>query len=371
MNFLENISPDTLVFPWAKRTPLRGLLSTIAVAVSLVLGYATNHASAGSIAAGAAFTVGFAVFHEAMASTLLSMSVLTVGIASATLAGSLGASREWLVLLLCALAAVNYGLLQGLGNTSGWIGQQCAVFVIIASGFNHGRHYAVGRAGMVLLGGGLQMAVYAAWSLLSRSRTAPRPDYARQLRTRSGQLWRGLRAELHWSAETTSYVLRLAVVLLVSTFIYRRLPYGNGYWAPMTALLVLRPEWAGTLSRSIARLAGTLTGAGVAMGLAHILPLPGVLVFSLVLFFAWACYLLQAVNYALFSFCITLYVVFSFRLGGFSQPAAAHWRLLNTAIGGCVALLIDLLWDRLDRVRAHTPAPQPPSENPQAAAPAL
>ena len=371
MSLLHDISPDTLVFPWANRTPLRGLLSTIAIALAVVLGHVTDHASAGSIAAGAAFTVGFAVFHEAMASTLLSMAVLTVGIASGTLAGSLGASREWLTLALCVLAAVNYGLLQGLGNTSGWIGQQCAVFVIIASGFNHGRHYAVGRASMVLLGGGMQMAVYAAWSLLSRSRTAPRPDYARQLRTRSGQLWRGLRAELHWSADTTSYVLRLAVVLLVSTFVYRRLPYGNGYWAPMTALLVLRPEWAGTLSRSIARLTGTLAGAGVAMGLAHFLSLPGALVFSLVLLFAWACYLLQAVNYAVFSFCLTLYVVFSFRLGGFSQPAAAHWRLINTAIGGCVALLIDLLWDKLDRVRAHAPAPQPHAETPQAAAPAL
>ncbi len=350
MSSWSRISPDTLVFPWANRTPLRGLHSTVAIALALLLGHYTNHAGAGSIAAGAAFTVGFAVFHEALASSLLSMAFLTLGIASATLAGSLGASRQGFVLFLCVLAAVNYGLLQGLGNTAGWIGQQCAVFVIIASGFNHGRHYAAGRALMVLLGGGMQMVVYTAVKLLQRSPKAPRPDYARQLHTRLGQLWRGLRKELHWSAETTSYVLRLAVVLLVSTAIYQRLPYGNGYWAPMTALLVLKPEWSGTLSRSIARLTGTLAGAALALLLAHSLPLPGALLFALVLVFAWACYLLQAVNYAAFSFSITLYTVFSFRLGGFSQPAAAHLRLINTAIGGCVALVIDLLWDKLSGV---------------------
>ncbi len=359
MAWFHDISPDTLVFPWAKRTPLRGLLSTIAILLALVLGHLTGHSSAGSIAAGAAFTVGFAVFHEALASTLLSMAVVTVGIASATLAGSLGANHKSLVLFLCVLAAVNYGLLQGISNTAGWIGQQCAVFVIIASGFNHGPHYAVGRASMVLLGGGMQMLVYTVAKLVQRSPDAPQPNYLRQIHTRSGQLWRGLREELHWSAETTTYVLRLAVVLLVSTAIYQRLPNGNGYWAPMTALLVLKPEWAGTLSRSIARLVGTLLAAGLTLFLARVAPLPIPLVFLFVIVFAWASYALQAVNYAFFSFCLTLYVVFSFRLGGFSQPAAAHLRLLNTAIGGCVALLIDLLWDRFGKTRV--PAAEPPA----------
>jgi hypothetical protein len=358
MGIFHNLSPDTVAFPWAKRTPLHGLLSTIAIALAIAIGHWSGHPSAGAIAAGAAFTVGFAVFHVALASTLLSMAVVTVGVASATLAGSLGASREWLVLVLCVIAAINYGLLSGLGATSGWIGQQCAVFVIIASGFNHGRHYAVGRAEMVLLGGAMQMAVYFIVHVVGHSH-APRPDYVRQLSTRSGQLWRGLRDELHWSAETTGYVLRLAVVLLVSTFIYQRMPYGNGYWAPMTALLVLKPEWSGTLSRSIARLLGTLTGAGVALWLAHTASLPVPLIFIGVLVFAWGCYLLQAVNYAAFSFCITLYVVFSFRLGGFSQPAAAHLRLLNTAIGGCVALLIDWLWDRLGMPRVQVAEQKP------------
>ncbi len=59
------------------------------------------------------------------------------------------------------------------------------------------------------------------------------------------------------------------------------------------------------------------------------------------------CYALQGVNYALFSMCMTLYIVFVFRFGGFSETRAAHLRLLNTAIGGVLALLVDSLWQAL------------------------
>jgi uncharacterized membrane protein YccC len=65
---------------------------------------------------------------------------------------------------------------------------------------------------------------------------------------------------------------------------------------------------------------------------------------TLVVVSAWGCYALQAVNYALFSVFITLYIVFLFRFGGFSETAAAHIRLVNTVVGGSLALAIDALW---------------------------
>ncbi len=115
----------------------------------------------------------------------------------------------------------------------------------------------------------------------------------------------------------------------------------------MTALLVLKPQWTGTLSRSIARLAGTLAGAGIALLLADFVPLDLGFVFIAVLLCAWASYALQAVNYAVFSLFLTLYIVFLFRFGGLSQTSAAHIRLFNTALGGGIALTIDFLWNLL------------------------
>ncbi len=343
---LRDISEDTALFPWQKSTPQPALTSTIPVGLALILGQISGHTSAGSIAAGAAFTVGFAVFHEALASTLLSMFLLTLGIASATLVGSLAAQWTSLVLLLAVLAAINYGLLSGLGNTSGWIGQQSAVFVIVSSYFSHGVHYAVGRTAMVLLGGGLQMLTFYLGGL--RRRRAQHPEraplpIARQVRTRVSQLWRSLHHEFRWHTDTTAYILKLVAALGITTLAYRELHWSNGYWAPMTAVMVLKPKWANTLSRGVARLAGTL----VAVGLCALLALHPFLThwafFWIILASTWACFALQAVNYALFCLMLTLYIVYLFAFGGFSEHTAANLRLVNTAAGGLFALAIDFI----------------------------
>ncbi len=343
---LREISEDTALFPWNKSTPYPAFESTVAIGLALALGEWTGHRSAGSIAAGSAFTVGFAVFHEALASSLLSMALVTLGIASATLAGSLGAQWTTMVLLLCILAAVNYGLLAGLSNAGGWLGQQCGVFVIVSSYFANGVHYAVGRTSMVLLGGSLQMIVYAASRLFRRhtagAYTTSLP-LARQLATRTVQLWAAFRSELRWNSDTTNYVLRLSVTLGITTAVYRHLHLRNGYWAPMTALLVIKPKWANTLSRGVARLAGTLVGAGVCALLALHPVFHHWIYFFFIIVTAWACFALQAVNYATFSMFLTLYTVFLFAFGGFSERTAADLRLMNTAVGGLLALLVDYI----------------------------
>jgi hypothetical protein len=321
--------------------------------IALAVGRMTGHPAAGAIAAGSAFTVGFAVFHEALASTLLSMTVLTLGIASGTLVGSLGAPWTPLVLFIALIAAVNYGLLAGLGPTEGWIGQQSGVFVVVASYFANGPHYATGRTLMVLAGGALQMVVFTAFCLLRPkarepgSGPLPHEEVPRRLR----ELLDCLRKELTLHGKTAAYVARLALALLVSTAIYRCFHVRNGYWIPMTALLVLKPQWTGTLSRGIARMLGTVAGAGIALALAHLLPFPAWVIAAMVIACAWGCYALQAVNYAMFSAFVTLYIVFLFRFGGFSQTAAAHIRLVNTIVGGAIALAIDAVWMAMARRR--------------------
>lgn len=341
---LLQISTDTTVFPWAQRTPASGLRASIAVALALLAGMAAGHPGAGAIAAGAAFTIGFAIFHEALASALLSMGLVTLGIASATLAASLGAQHTSLVLVLVVVAAINYGLLSGLSPTAAWMGQQCAVFAIVASFFPHGLRDAAGRTAMVLAGGALQMLVFTCMFFIRHRKKPASAPLSTRLRQRSRDLFARLRAELRFTGETTSYSIRLAIALLLCTEIYRRFHIRNGYWSPMTALLVLKPQWQGTLSRGIARLLGTLAGAGVAILAGMFVPLHTAVVVALILLSAWACFALQAVNYAAFSLFVTLYIVYLFRFGGFSQNAAAHIRLYNTALGGIIAIAIDLGW---------------------------
>jgi hypothetical protein len=253
MRRLFTISEDTTAFPWARRTPGSAMVAVLAVGLTLLLGWLTGHKSAGAIAAGSAFTVGFAVFHEALASVLLSMAVTTLGVASATLAGSVAAPWTTLVLAVVFVAAVNYGLLAGLGPTEGWIGQQSGVFVIVASYFANGPHYALGRTGMVLAGGGLQIVVFWLFYMLRPNRRVPGASRTHErIARRVRELWQCLRDEMTLRGDTAGYVARLAVVLLTSTEIYRYFHVRNGYWIPMTALLVLKPQWGHTLSRGIA-----------------------------------------------------------------------------------------------------------------------
>jgi uncharacterized membrane protein YccC len=149
-----------------------------------------------------------------------------------------------------------------------------------------------------------------------------------------------LRDELTLHGDTAEYVARLALVLLTSTAIYRYFHVRNGYWIPMTALLVLKPGLTDTVSRAIARMLGTMCGAmAVSFALAHLQPVPLVLAGFTVLF-AWLAFGLVNVNYALFSMAITGYIVFLLSLNEIPGPVLAQRRTFCTALGGAIALCV-------------------------------
>jgi uncharacterized membrane protein YccC len=138
------------------------------------------------------------------------------------------------------------------------------------------------------------------------------------------------------------YATRLAVVLAISTEIYRALHFASGYWIPMTALLVLRPGIADTASRAIARTGGTLAGAVLAsLFLVYVHPAIWGLAL-LVLLFTWLSYSVVNVNYGLFSVCLTAYIVFLISLNQIPGPEIARRRFLATLIGGAIALSVRL-----------------------------
>ena len=89
----------------------------------------------------------------------------------------------------------------------------------------------------------------------------------------------------------------------------------------MTAIIIIRPGLEEALQRGLARMVGTLVGAIVATVIAQIAyPSPYASAF-LVLLFAWVCYSVIWMNYALFAMSITSYVVFLLSLAGLEQRA--------------------------------------------------
>jgi len=153
-----------------------------------------------------------------------------------------------------------------------------------------------------------------------------------------------LRANLTLESTACRHALRLAAAIAVSTTIYRVMGLQRGYWMPLTALLVLKPDFHDTFARGVARIAGTILGAGVATLIVREFA-PGASALTiLVLAFAWGCYAVFRMNYTIFTISVTGYVVFILMLSGVGEMTAATSRAIDTIAGGLLALAVYAVW---------------------------
>jgi len=147
-------------------------------------------------------------------------------------------------------------------------------------------------------------------------------------------------------ADTTSarHAIRLAAALLAGFLLAHGLGLANGYWVPMTAAVVVRGDFSGTLLRGVGRSIGTLLGAGLitlATSLTH--PQAPVLVAGTTLA-ALGTYALFRANYGLYSAFLTSTVVLLLALIGEPPAATAEERVVATALGAALALVVFVLW---------------------------
>ena len=172
---------------------------------------------------------------------------------------------------------------------------------------------------------------------------------------------RTLRASFTPRSDAFHYALRQAGTLAVAAEVEHVTGLPNGYWVPMTALLVLRPSFQPTFSRGVQRVLGTIIGAALATLLVRTLRLDGFTVGVLTATFAWCAYSLVNVNYGLFAVFLTGYIVFLLDFGGLSTRVVVAHRTLNTALGGGLALLsyvtVLLRRQRLDNPDERTTRP--------------
>jgi uncharacterized membrane protein YccC len=152
-------------------------------------------------------------------------------------------------------------------------------------------------------------------------------------------------------SEISRYALRLAMTAIVSMILYHSLPFPNAYWVPMTALIILKPDWLLTQSRAIARLGGTMIGAGLATLIAEFLRPGDAWLISLVLIFVYAAYAMQNVNYGIFAVWLTGYIAFLLAIGQLPPRGTVEHRVVATAIGGAVAMLVHAIHMRLEQRR--------------------
>ncbi|MGF1426748.1 FUSC family protein [Kitasatospora sp. LaBMicrA B282] len=151
---------------------------------------------------------------------------------------------------------------------------------------------------------------------------------------------RSVRRQLHPGSPVLRHAVRLAAVVTVAHLVAELAGLHRPYWAPLTAAMVIRPDFGQTFSRGVARLAGTVVGVAVGtavVGLLHPGPWWSA---ALAVVCIGGAYLTNRTGYALMTACVSAYVVLLLGLQGGRPLTIAADRIGLTLLGGAVALLV-------------------------------
>ncbi|GAA1940271.1 hypothetical protein GCM10009738_11950 [Kitasatospora viridis] len=147
-----------------------------------------------------------------------------------------------------------------------------------------------------------------------------------------------VRRQLRHDSPVLRHAVRLATVVTVAHLITGLLGFSRGYWAPLTAAMVIRPDFGQTFSRGVARLAGTSVGVVVATVLVELLHPNRWFAVGLAVFCLGGAYLTLKTGYAMMTAFVSAYVVFLLGLQPGDPLPLALQRVELTLIGGAIAL---------------------------------
>ena len=170
---------------------------------------------------------------------------------------------------------------------------------------------------------------------------------------RSSSAWATLRASLTPRSVAFRHAVRTAVCLSAALWISRQLNLPHGYWLPMTAAIVLRPDFAATFNFGLLRVVGTVLGLVLTTVLLHITPNEPWTHLALMAVLCMAFRYLATAHYGIAVAALTGTVVILLSLGGVSSSAAVMDRVINTALGCGMALLAYVAWPTWERGRAR------------------
>ncbi|MFH8258694.1 FUSC family protein [Streptomyces roseolus] len=148
-----------------------------------------------------------------------------------------------------------------------------------------------------------------------------------------------VRAEVRPGSAVLRHALRVSAVTAAGYLLGLVLPFGHGYWAPMTSVMVMRPDFSQTYSRSVARFGGTLVGVGLASAVVQAAHPGTYLSAGLAVLCAFGMYLLMRTGYAVSQVCVAAYVVLLLGMEGSGVTQTVRDRILLTLLGGLLAML--------------------------------
>jgi hypothetical protein len=305
-------------FDWTQAKWGAALCRVPALMICLCLALGLHELQGGVVAAGAALSVGLVGNRRLAGSSFLAMIVTTLIMASSASLGTLVGESHWLGPIVTALWGLGFAFLTIHDDDSGWIAMQGVICLVIAQAFPaHGLH-AMERGLAVIAGGSIQITVLAL--IRGAERLVPTQAGEEAIKEApaapASYRWDELWLSVQSFSPAWRYAFRVALTLILATELARWLNIQNGYWLPMTTLIILKPDFYRTYSGAIQRVAGTFLGVTVASLIAHLFH-PDIVALVIL---------------------VTAYVVFLISITGLPETTITGHRLVLTALGSALAL---------------------------------
>jgi len=181
-----------------------------------------------------------------------------------------------------------------------------------------------------------------------------RIEQRRPIRLRLIGTWPTLRANLTLSSAACRHALRLAVCVGIAETVARTSGLERAYWIPMTAAIILKPDFTATFSRGLQRLAGTFAGLVIATALFYVLPVAFWTEVSLITAFMFLLRCFGPANYGILTAAVSALVVALLAMTGVPPSETISARGVATVAGGALALAIYAVWPTWE----HTQIPE-------------
>ena len=335
------VAPPTPIvsgFNWTEAKWAAAACRVPALVACLVFAIYFKESAAGVVAAGAALSVGLVGNRQIAGSPVLAMLITTLIMALSAWMGTLVGGFVAPCLIATALWGLAFAFLTIHDEDIGWLAMQGVICLVIAEGFPNHNDAALWRALAVGAGGLFQIGILGVIEAVRRRL----PWHIKDLELEPGPVrtysWSQLFKSFQSFSSAWRYALRVALTLILAVEIAGALKIQNGYWLPMTTLIILKPDFYRTYSGAIQRVVGTFLGVGIASLIAHLFhPSVSALV-VLACLFSFGCFAFLEINPISFTAALTAYVVFLISTTGLPEAVITGHRLILTALGSGLAL---------------------------------
>lgn len=155
---------------------------------------------------------------------------------------------------------------------------------------------------------------------------------------------RTLLENFSFSSATFRHALRLTIAILCGMIIGELLPLQNSYWILLTIVVILRPGYGLTKSRSFERIIGTVIGGMGAFGIVLLIDDVYVIT-SLAIISMILGYSMSNINYKVGATFVTMYVVFLYSMLTPDVRDVVGYRIIDTVVAAAIAFLANnFLW---------------------------